>query len=367
MGKNRKKDTKEVEAWEKAQEQAKCDWAKKRGKEYPLSLADEDTYRQETYIRQQFWLTKDVFVKGKSRNASSTPASAEVTAPKPWPLWTYDDVVGNEKLYNLMTESDMQKAVTDIEEVVDSYMDIVADGFTILSLSDKYQSARNVDFSSCFSSASITVSLSRDIAGQLYLGCNDRFDAKLYAGEYNAAAFDDEDFDPHDARRIGFVVFADKDEQNHAVELEEFSSLIETKENQEYYFTFYSKIKEVMLVKRLTSLENVDLFSEPDKPRNTSSIKLQTLSYSDAYKRLTVKERKVVCFMFEGMRLNAIANQFNEDIKVVHSYKRSAYHKLGIHSKSVLRTLVKSGALPKATLDCNGIDMATYGSYFPIR
>lgn len=267
-----KKEAKEAKALFKAQESAELEWAKKRGKEYPLSLADQQLYQQKKLEQQRFWEMKDRLINGNKKNIKSKPVSTVNNTPKPWPLWTYDDVISDEKLYRLMTKAEMDKAVSKIEGEVHCSISCYTPGYTEFSLSYKSQCCEESGLAFYFDRASIMVSPSQNIAKHLYIGADDEVNATFYAG-YD---IDDENEDSWDPPMIGILVFADKNNQNHAVELQEFSALIETKEDEAYIFTFYSKAENMLLIKHLTNLEYDNPFSDRDIVMNTGNNETQT-------------------------------------------------------------------------------------------
>ena len=123
------------------------------------------------------------------------------------------------------------------------------------------------------------VSTSHNNPKYLYIDSNEGIYATLYAGWYNETDHNDEDYNAVDDRRIGFLVFSDKDNKDHAVELEEFSTLIKIAEGREkggkYIFTFFSRAKNIMCALILPELDNVEFLLENGEVKIVSSNKIQ--------------------------------------------------------------------------------------------
>jgi len=266
MSKNKKKSAKEAEFNENIITRLQFDWSKNNGKPFPLSIADLRQWQKEMSAQQHFWKLKDIFTKGKK---ASKPAKADKVTPKPWPFWTYDDVVRDKRLFTLMSEADMNKAVSDIEDNIRCPLAISFSGVTVLSLTHKQQCYEESGNEIQFGNAAFTISPRNNITYHLFTGANETVDAAFYTGYLHV-----QDKDDKDVWRAyptpGFLVFKDKSTQDRAVELAEFGALVEIEEENgtEYLFTHYGKSG--LFTKRLTSLENVDLFTDSNVRTQTA-------------------------------------------------------------------------------------------------
>jgi len=254
------------------------EWAKKRGVSIPLSPGDLGRWQLEMSVDQRFNEMKDILSKGAKRNKPSKPAPADNAPPKLWPLWTHDDVISEGSLFKLMAKSEVDNMITKITDVTQCSLAIEISGFTELSLLDKHQSGEMNCYYD-FGNAAIIVSPSRGVTRQLFIGADEVINATLYAGY-------DIDYEEEGSEGIptGFLVFGDSDNQNHAVELQEFCSLVELTVDEGYIFAYYSEMENMIFVKRLANLENVNLFSDLDRVTDTSSSRPQTPpTYSKTY------------------------------------------------------------------------------------
>ena len=235
------------------------DWARKRGKGFPLSSADQYQYQKEMSIQRRFWELSNIIAKSKKISKST---NGDNETRKPWPLWTYDDVVHDKMLFNLMSETDTNKAVEAIEDTVHCPLAIYFGGTTVLSLSDKEQIYNESGNLLLFDRAAIAVSSLRNTTKHIFIDTDESVGATFYVGYYNVQSEEDEDI--WEAEHIpGFLVCRDRAIQSYAIELPELSALLEIEEGKEYLFTFYSQEHD-LFIKRLSSLENIDLFSDND-------------------------------------------------------------------------------------------------------
>ena len=250
----------EVEYAEKIIARLQHDWSKTKGKSFPLGLADQQQWQWEMSVQQCFWKLSDVLTKGKQNSKSD---KSDNVKSKLWPLWTYDDVVGDKKMFTLMSETGMNEAVSDIWDMVHCPLAISIDGTTVLSLSDKTQEYEDSGHVTCFDNAAIAVSPQKNITNHLFIGKNTSVAATFYVGY--TCEYDDDGEVCGGARTPGFLVCKNKAMKDYAVILSEFSALVEIVEDKEYLFTHYSDGGEELFIKHLTSLDNVvDLFSGSD-------------------------------------------------------------------------------------------------------
>ena len=166
MAKNKK--DKSIEKFLKNEE---YEWAKKRGKDFPLAIGDRVQWHLEILMQKHFQEIKDIFIKGSELNATSKSVSNKSVNPKLLPFWTNDNACDT-KQYRLMAEANMDKTVTAIEDVVNCGVSCYIDGFTILSLSRKSQICKESGREFCFSRAAVMVSPSPGNSKYLCIGAD---------------------------------------------------------------------------------------------------------------------------------------------------------------------------------------------------
>ena len=290
MGKN-KKEKKEDKFIEKIVEKIKYDWAKKRGKGYPFNPADYLQFELETHIQNCFWKLKKMFIKGNELEMTTEPMPRSFITTNPWSNWKYDDIGEDAKQqYRLIPEEDMNRLICVIRDVFnedEGFATPKKQRYTVLNLFCKYQDACYDDGEDSyqFNRASVMVSASHNNPKYLYVGSNEGIDATLYSGWYNETDRSDEDYNAFDDRRIGFLVFNDKDNKDHAFELEEFSALVETLESslkgRKYIFTFFNRAKDIFCALILPELDNVEFLLENGEVKVVKNNELQPPEYSE--------------------------------------------------------------------------------------
>ena len=266
MAKN-KNAVKEIKAIDKVISKLEYEWAKERGKRYPLSIGDRAQYQREELIKGRFQTIKYIFTKSRNHYMDAKSSIADCNSIRPWPLWTYSEVADDNSLYTLMPEAKMKLIVNDIAAAVRCSFAIDVMGFTEISLSNKSQSGKESSMSYDFDRAAIMLLPSIDSVKPKFLKIrdNEKVNATLYVGD----DIDDKIIGQCEFSRIGFLVFANEDKQNHAVELEEFSAIIEIDDGNGYMFTYFSKTNDLLFTKHLTSLDAVGLFSDCYADSNT--------------------------------------------------------------------------------------------------
>ena len=229
-------------------------WAKKRGKSLPLSIADQMQWEQERFIEQCFQQSKDLYSKSNKLYATSKDDVAKGFAPKFYPFSIRDGAIVHDKRYNFMSETDAEKAKTDIIGAFDEAA-CNSECHTMFSLLSKHQFLGDgLEYG--FSRAAIILSPSLTHSNKLYVSNEDEIAAFLYAG---LVTFED---NPQNAHRKGILEVKDKNMQSHAVELEGFCVLAEIEENASYLFTLFSRTRDLLFTVPLSGLKGIELVAE---------------------------------------------------------------------------------------------------------
>ena len=257
---SKKNAKKELKKWERYMEEREGEWAEKRDKYFPLSIADRMQFRLERFIEQRFQQSKDLIVRNDRFHATSKDAVIRGYSPKFCPFLIRDGVAIKDGRYKFMPEVDTRIATADIIDIFNGTTRN-NEGHIMISLSSKYQHVGD-NFGGRrynFGRAAIIVSPSLIHTDYLCIRDEDEIVALLYAG------VETDDEQSQNVRKKGIFETKDKNMQSHAAEMEEFCVLAEIEENKEYIFTLFSRKQGVLFAETLYSLDDVEFVAENGK------------------------------------------------------------------------------------------------------
>jgi len=224
------------------------EWASKRGVYYPLSIHDEMLWHKEQFIQQRFnYMNEQLNQIEKTREVIDPDVQ---TIIKCWADFFYEDIK--------CSEYDVHKMNDIIKEYTSTIEDAAKQGIDgNIKIDFSYKKADKNNITQIFECNAEIIEHTLINAscykrtGQVFLNENDAINIIVYIGDVSV-------------HKRGFMQFLYKGfGEKCYIEIDDFCMLSKNI-NNEFIFTVFNRRENIVFVKLLESLENIDLFTDDE-------------------------------------------------------------------------------------------------------